>query len=39
MYVILYVLKDMWMFALLYLIFTGIAFYGWLKWRREVTSK
>lgn len=38
-YVILYVLKDMWMFALLYLIFTGIAFYGWLKWRREVTSK
>lgn len=38
-YVLLYVLKDMWMFALLNFIFTIIAFYGWLKWRKEVSSR
>jgi nicotinamide mononucleotide transporter len=37
-YVLLYVLKEMWMFAVLNLIFTVIAFYGWLKWRKEVLS-
>lgn len=34
-YIVLYGLKDMWLFAILNLIFTIIAFYGWLKWRRE----
>lgn len=36
-YILLYGLKDMWLFALLYLLFTIIAFYGWLKWRKEVS--
>lgn len=35
-YILLYGLKEMWLFAVLYLIFTIIAFYGWLKWRKEV---
>lgn len=35
-YVLLYGLKDMWLFAVLYLLFTGMAFYGWMKWRRTV---
>jgi len=35
-YVLLYGLKDMWLFALLYLLFTGMAFYGWIKWRRTI---
>lgn len=35
-YVFLYAIKDMWLFALLYLLFAIIAFYGWLKWRRTV---
>lgn len=33
-YILLYGLKHMWFFGLLYLIFTIIAFYGWLKWRK-----
>lgn len=33
-YILLYGLKAMWLFALLYLLFTIMAFYGWLKWRR-----
>jgi nicotinamide mononucleotide transporter len=36
-YVVLYVLKDMWLFALLNVVFTIIAFYGWLKWRKQVS--
>lgn len=36
-YVLLYVLKDMWLFALLNMIFTFIALYGWLKWRKTVS--
>ena len=36
-YVFLYGLKEMWLFCLLYLLFTGMAFYGWLKWRRTVS--
>jgi nicotinamide mononucleotide transporter len=35
-YILLYGLKEMWLFALLYLLFTVIAFYGWLKWRKTV---
>lgn len=38
-YVILYGVKFMWGFALLYLFFTVIAFYGWLKWRKAVSLK
>ena len=34
-YIVLYGLKEMWLFAVLNLIFTVIAFYGWLKWRKE----
>lgn len=34
-YILLYGLKEMWLFAILYLVFTVIAFYGWLKWKRE----
>lgn len=36
-YVLLYSLKAMWLFAVLNLLFTIIAFYGWLKWRRTVS--
>jgi len=38
-YILLYGLKEMWAFALLNLFFTAIAFYGWLKWRKEVSLK
>jgi nicotinamide mononucleotide transporter len=34
-YILLYGLKEMWLFAILYLFFTIIAFYGWLKWKKE----
>lgn len=34
-YILLYGLKEMWLFALLNLLFTLVAFYGWLKWRKE----
>lgn len=34
-YILLYGLKAMWLFALLYLLFTIMAFYGWQKWRKE----
>lgn len=36
-YVILYGIKFMWLFALLYLFFTFIAFFGWIKWRKTVS--
>jgi nicotinamide mononucleotide transporter len=36
-YVLLYGLKSMWLFAILNVIFTVIAFYGWLKWRKSVS--
>ena len=32
-YILLYALKAMWLFALLYLVFAAMAFYGWRKWR------
>lgn len=35
-YVFLYGLKSMWLFAILNLIFSIIAFYGWLKWKKTV---
>lgn len=33
-YVFLYGIKEMWLFALLYLLFAIIAYYGWIKWRK-----
>lgn len=36
-YILLYGLKEMWLFALLNLLFTLVAFYGWLKWRKETS--
>lgn len=33
-YVLLYVIKDMWLFALLNFFMAAVAFFGWLKWRR-----
>lgn len=33
-YVLLYGLKYMWLFAVLNLLFTIVALYGWLKWRK-----
>jgi nicotinamide mononucleotide transporter len=38
-YVILYGVKEMWLFAVLYLFMAIIAFYGWIKWRKVVSSK
>lgn len=35
-YIILYGLKAMWPFAVLYLLFTLMAFKGWLKWRKAL---
>jgi len=37
-YVFLYGIKNMWLFALLYLLFAGIAFYGWIKWRKTLSN-
>ncbi len=36
-YVLLYGIKHMWLFALLYLVFSIIAFYGWIKWSKTVS--
>lgn len=35
-YVGLYALKEMWLFAVLYLFFATMAFYGWTKWKQEL---
>jgi nicotinamide mononucleotide transporter len=35
-YILLYGLKGMWLFCLLYFLFTIIAFFGYLKWRKTV---
>ena len=35
-YVALYGLKFMWGFAVLYLFFTAMALYGWIKWRKTL---
>jgi nicotinamide mononucleotide transporter len=34
-YVFLYLIKDMWVFALLYLCFTLMAAYGYVSWKRS----
>ena len=36
-YVLLYCLKDMWLFALLYFLFAAMAFFGWIKWRKTAS--
>lgn len=38
-YVILYSLKFMWLFALLYLFFAIMAFFGWIKWKKIMLLK
>lgn len=38
-YVLLYVIKDMWLFAVLNLFMAAVAFYGWLKWRKIASGK
>jgi len=35
-YVVLYLLKDMWAFALLNFFMAAVAFFGWLKWRKLI---
>lgn len=35
-YVFLYGIKGMWLFALLYLFFAVMAYYGWIKWKAEL---
>ena len=35
-YTALYALKELWVFAVLYLFFAVMAFYGWMKWRVEL---
>lgn len=35
-YVALYGIKGMWWFCLLYLLFTVMAAFGWIKWRKTV---
>jgi len=36
-YIVLYALTELWLYGLLYLLFTVIAFYGWLKWRKTAS--
>lgn len=36
-YILLYGLKHMWWFCLLYGLFTVMAFYGWIKWRKQAS--
>lgn len=38
-YVFLYAVKTMWLFGILYLVFAGMAYYGWIKWRTEGLEK
>ena len=33
-YVLLYSIKNMWPFALLYFLFAVMACYGWIKWKK-----
>jgi nicotinamide mononucleotide transporter len=39
LYVVLYGIKEMWLFGLLYLFFTIMAVYGWQQWKKEVSLK
>lgn len=34
-YIILYILKDLWLYAILYFVFTLMAAYGFYKWRKQ----
>lgn len=34
-YIILYALTNLWSYALLYLVFTGMAWYGWRQWKKS----
>lgn len=36
-YVLLYGIKHMWLFAVLYLLFSIMAFYGWIKWKKAAS--
>jgi len=36
-YVVLYGVKFMWLFSLLYLVFALMALYGWLKWKKTLS--
>jgi nicotinamide mononucleotide transporter len=38
-YVVLYMLKEMWIFSALYLFFAVMAYYGWKQWRKAVLIK
>lgn len=38
-YVLLFCLKEMWFFAATNLLMAIIAYFGWLKWRRELSIK
>jgi len=38
-YVILYLLKEMWIFSALYLFFAVMAFYGWKQWQKTAFIK
>jgi len=38
-YVALYGIKNMWLFALLYFVFAGMAWYGWKQWKAEELKK
>ena len=35
-YILLYALTDLWSYALLYAVFTGMAWYGWMQWKKNV---
>ncbi|MDI1354083.1 MAG: nicotinamide riboside transporter PnuC [bacterium] len=37
-YIVLYALSDLWLYGALYLIFAGMAFYGWLSWKKTKLS-
>ena len=37
--VILYISRDMWPTALLYVIYLGMAFYGYFSWKRSIKHR
>lgn len=34
-YIVLYIIKDLWLYAILYFVFTVMAAYGFYKWKKE----
>jgi nicotinamide mononucleotide transporter len=38
LYVILYIIKDLYLTAILYFIFTLLAFYGYYAWRKQIAA-